>query len=189
MEDRACLCARMADKKTANALCHKRNGVKTGFREQGVNARPSRKACQRAGNGALWMLKKLMELRSAADEDRFFEKGYPADLFTMFPHQRLQARLSTGARGFGLASVRQRVSSFSVSLCKVLPAVLVDMSGPIGERIQEAAADAAREWAWGVPPRPRAIAKIDLSIPGHRVPVWTVQCANEGKGADKLLPE
>lgn len=80
--------------------------LKTGFLERGVDIRLSRKGAREGlQNDALPMIKNLLELPNAADEDRFFEAGSPVDFLTLLLHQRLQAGPFTErAGGSGLAS-------------------------------------------------------------------------------------
>ena len=60
-----------------------------------------------------------------------------AERLTLLPHQRAQASLSTGAGGFGLSSAEARRMSASVgSLAATLPAVLVDLSGSLREKVR-----------------------------------------------------
>ena len=60
-----------------------------------------------------------------------------AERLTLLPHQRAQASLSTGARGFRMSSAEARMMSASVGrLVATLPAVLADPSGGMGENVR-----------------------------------------------------
>ena len=56
---------------------------------------------------------------------------------TLQPHQQAQARLSTGARRLGLPSAEaRRMSTSIVSKVGILPEVLADLTGPLGDRLR-----------------------------------------------------
>ena len=94
-------------------------------------------ACRRADNGATLILENLLELPGTAEESPFFEEGCMVERFTLLSHQRAQARLSTGAGGFGISSAEARRMSASVgSLVTTVPAVLADLSGSLGEKVR-----------------------------------------------------
>lgn len=136
-EQLARMLPRMPDKQSANLIATGSMVQRTAYIERGVDPKMSQSACQRADNGALWMLENLLELPGTAEESTFFEEGCPADRLTMLPHQRAQARLSTGAGGFGLSSAEARRMSASVgSLVATLPAVLADLTGILGEKVR-----------------------------------------------------
>lgn len=83
------------------------------------------------------MLENILELPAIADETAFFGDGCPVSCRSPQPHQRVQAGLSTGAGGVRLASVMTlRVSALVVGVCGLLPTVLSDLSGPLGESIR-----------------------------------------------------
>ena len=56
---------------------------------------------------------------------------------TLSPHQQAQARLSTGAGGLGLPLTDARRMSASIgSRMGTLPEVIVDLTGPLGDRVR-----------------------------------------------------
>ena len=94
-------------------------------------------ACKKADGNALWMLEKLLGLPGAAEELSFFADECPTNMLTLQPHQQAQASLSTGAGGFGLASIEARRMSASVgSFVATVPEVLADLSGAIGNKVR-----------------------------------------------------
>ena len=83
------------------------------------------------------MLEKLLDLPGAAEESSYFADGCPTNLLTLQPHQQAQASLSMGARGFGLSLAEARRMSASVgSLVAMVPEVLADLSGAIGNKVR-----------------------------------------------------
>ena len=56
--------------------------------------------------------------------------------FTLLSHQRAQARLSTGAGGFGISSAEaRRMSALVGRLATTLPEVLATLPGSLGEKV------------------------------------------------------
>ena len=97
----------------------------------------SLEACRRADNGTQWAYEKILELPGAAEAQSFFEEWCPDDRLTVQPHQHAQARLSTGARGSGLPSAEaRRLSASNGSKMGILPEVLADFTGPLGDRVR-----------------------------------------------------
>lgn len=92
---------------------------------------------------AVWVNKGFMKLPTQTDEDEaetLFQQWCPYNAWRLRPHQRLQASLSTGGLGLSSATAR-RLSAFVGSMVSTLPAVLVDLSGPNGDRIRYAFPD------------------------------------------------
>ena len=94
-------------------------------------------ACLKADGNAMWILEKLLDLRGTFEETSFFENGCPTNQLVLQPYQQAQARLTTGAGGFGLASAEARRVSASVgSLVATVPEVLAYLSGAIGDKVR-----------------------------------------------------
>ena len=84
------------------------------------------------------MLENLLELPGTTEESSFFEEECMAERFTLLPHQRAQASVSTGAGGFRVSSAEARRMSASVgSLVATLSAVLADLSVSLGEKVRK----------------------------------------------------
>ena len=77
----------------------------------------------------------MLQLPGAAEAQSFFQEGSPDNQLTLNPHQQAQARLSAGAGGLGLPStVARRMSASIGSRVGILPEVLADITGPLGDR-------------------------------------------------------
>lgn len=71
------------------------------------------------------MLEKLQELRTAADEDSFFETG-AGQVFNAVTAPAAASGLVYKSRGLGLAlTVRRRLLGSAGDFCETLPAVLM----------------------------------------------------------------
>ena len=81
-------------------------------------------------------IQKIFELPGAAEAESFFQEGYPDERLTLQPRQQAQARLSTGAGGLGLSSAEAtRMSASTGSKVGILPEVLADLTGLLGDRV------------------------------------------------------
>lgn len=119
----------MSDKQAATYNSSKTTTLTSGFLKREVDPRLLRKACETSNNGALQMMKRLLELPNVAG---LVGECCLANSLTLFPHFRLQIGLSTERGRLGLALiVRLRVSAFAGILCETLPALLVDVSKPL----------------------------------------------------------
>ena len=77
----------------------------------------------------------IIDLPGIAEETPFFENGCPTNQLVLQPYLQAQARLTTGAVGFGLASAEARKMSASVgSLVATVPEVLAGLSGAIRDK-------------------------------------------------------
>ena len=98
----------------------------------------------------MWVLQKLLDLPGTAKETSFVENGGPTNQLVLKSYQQAQARLTTGAGGFGLASAEARRMSASVgSLVVTVPEVLADLSEVIGDEVQRELPDSdlvRRNW-------------------------------------------
>ena len=136
-EQPARILPRMPDKQSTNLIATGPMVQRTSCIERVIDPGLSLPACQKADNSAMWMLENLLALPSTAEESSFFEGGCPTSQLTFLPHQQAQSSLSTGAEGFGLSSAEARRMSASVgSMVAMVPEVLADLSGTIGEKIR-----------------------------------------------------
>ena len=79
-----------------------------------------------------------MGLRDTADDEEFFQEGHQTNRFRLKPYQRAQARLSPRAGGLGLpAAISRRFSASLGNLVGTLPAVIAELSGPLGESVKD----------------------------------------------------
>ena len=98
--------SRMPDKQSANLIATGSMVQRTSYPERVMDQELSLAACKKADGNALWMLEKVLDLPGAAEESSFFAHGCTTNMLTLEPHQQAQARLSTGAGGFGLSSAK-----------------------------------------------------------------------------------
>ena len=83
-----------------------------------------------------WAYEKILELPSAAEAQFFFREGCPDNRLTLQPHQQAQGRLTTGVGGVGLPLTEATRMSASIGRrVRILPAILADLTGPIGDRV------------------------------------------------------
>ena len=112
-------------------------GQKTGYLERVLDTELSLKGCTRADTGAKWTYENIVELPGAAEAQSFSQEGCPDERRAIQPHLQAQARLSTGAGGLGLPSAKARRMSISIgSKVGILPKVLADLTGPLGDRVR-----------------------------------------------------
>ena len=106
----------------------------TGYLERALDTGLAIEACKRADNGAHWVYEKIIELPGAAEAKSFFQEGCRNKRLILKPHQQAQARLSTEARGLELPSAdARRMSACIGSKAEILPEVLADLIGPLGD--------------------------------------------------------
>ena len=92
---------------------------------------------QKADNSAMWMLENLLSLSGTTEELSFFENGWPASELGLIVYQRGQAKLSTGAGGFGLSSAEARKIPGSVGrMVATVLEILSDLSGAIEAKVR-----------------------------------------------------
>ena len=128
----------MPDKQAANLIATGSMVQRTAYIEGGMDPELSLPACLKADGTAMWMLEKLLGLPGTAEETSFFENGCPTNQLVLQPYQQVQARLTTGAGGFGLASAEARRMPASVgSLVATVPEALAGLSGAIGDKVQK----------------------------------------------------
>ena len=135
--DRLARClASMPDKQAAALIAIESLGQRTSYVERALDTGLSLEACRRAENGAQRAYENILELPRAAEAQSFFQEGCPGKQLTLNPHQQARTRLSTGAGGLGLPStVTRRMSASIGSRLGTLPEVLVDLMGPLGNRV------------------------------------------------------
>ena len=127
----------MPDKQSANLIATSSMVQRTSYIDRVMDPELSLTVCQRADTSAMRMLERFLELPGTADKSLYFEDGCPANRFTLQPHQKAQASLSTGAGGFGLPSAESRRTLASLgSLMATVSEVLTDLSGPLGEKVR-----------------------------------------------------
>ena len=126
--------ANMSDKQAAALIVTESLGQRTGYLEKTLGTVLLLEACSRADNRTHWAYEKLLGLPGAAEAQTLFQEGCPDDRLELQPHQHPQARLSTGAGGLGLPSTEARRMSASIgSKVGILPEVLTDLTGPLGD--------------------------------------------------------
>lgn len=130
--------ARMPDKQVAHLVTSQSLTQRSGYIERGIDHKRARKACERLDNDVMWLLESSMGLRDTDDDEEFFREGHQTNRFRLKPYQQAQARLSTGAGGLGLpAAVMRRFSASLGNLVGTLPAVIAELSGPLGESVKD----------------------------------------------------
>lgn len=129
----------ISDKQAAVLIATKSMTQKICFPMRVLDIDISVGACSQADQAGLWMLERVLEQPAAAGEGPFFSEGCSSDLINLLPHQLVQAGLSPGTRGLVLALGSKRRLLVSIgSLAGMMPKVLVEISGPIGERVRTA---------------------------------------------------
>ena len=112
-------------------------GQRTSYLERGLNPGLSLEAYRRANNGAQWAHELTLELPEAVESPPLLQKGCPDNQPTLKPYQQAQGLLSTGVRGLGLPSTEvRRISGLSGHRVEILPEVLADLTGPLGNRVR-----------------------------------------------------
>ena len=134
-EQLARMLSRMPDKQAGNLIATGSMVQRTAYIKRVMDPELSLPACLKVDGNAMWMLEKWIDLPGTAEETSFFENGCPTNQLVLQPYQQAQARLTTGAGGFGLASVEARRTTASIgSLVATVPEVLADLSGVIGDK-------------------------------------------------------
>ena len=146
-----------SDKQAEALIVMEPLGQKTGYLERALDTELSLEACKWADNGAQWACEKIRALPGAAEAQSFCQGGCPDGQLTLQPHQQAQAHLSTGAGGLGLHSAEARRMSASIgSTVGIVPEVLTDLTGPLGDRARRGL------------PESRIIAQLGGSLRGIR---------------------
>ena len=136
-EQLARMLPRKRDKQAANLKATGPMVQRTAYVGRVMDPKLSLPAYGREDVGAVWILENVFEVHRTAEVSSFFEEGCMAERLTLLPHQCWQASLSTGTGGCRMSSAEARWMSVSVrSLVATPPAVLVDLSGSLGEKVR-----------------------------------------------------
>lgn len=130
--------ANMLDRKAVALIAIKSLDLRTYCLERILDTGLPLEARRMADNRAKWACENILELSGAAGTQSVFEEGCPDNRRTFQPHQQAQARLSTGTGWLRLLLAETRRTSASIgSGVGILPGILADLTGPLGDRVKK----------------------------------------------------